>query len=129
MIPDLYLDTNDEYDTMDMGLEVASLRIDKELQRHYDVEGEDVALSLGVGITIGGLTQLRQRAESFGGEAFETVPEDGSSIRRRTLPCRGASIAGSSSKCRSTRHVETTPILELVEPHAYTLRKKLLGIS
>jgi hypothetical protein len=87
MIPDLCLDTDDEYDTMDMGPEVASLRITKELQRHYDVEGEDVALRLGVGITTGGLTQLRQGTEFFGGEAFETVPEDGSSIGRRILPC------------------------------------------
>ena len=87
MIPDPYLDTNDDYDAMDMGLEVASLRIAKELQRHYDVEGKDVALRLGAGITIAGLTQLRRGAESFDGEASETVPEDGSSTGRRTLLC------------------------------------------
>jgi hypothetical protein len=31
MISDPYLDTDDEYDAMDMGLDVASLRIAKEL--------------------------------------------------------------------------------------------------
>ena len=56
MIPNLYLDTDDEYNMMDMGLEVVSLCIAKELQRHYDVEDEDVALRLGAGTTIGGLT-------------------------------------------------------------------------
>ena len=96
-------DTDDKYESMEGLVERASRQVAEELQRHYDVGGEDMSSTLG--ITIQEPVQPSAAASASVGSAEVPAGRDNVAPQRATLKRRRASARINSTSEDDPEHV------------------------